>query len=882
MFLTIFIGTYNRCEALGASPYGFEKTLPFFIGHNYLRQGTEIRIFACGNKGTSFKRCHFTVANTHGTVRTGCGLPYRIGTWCVLAVLILALAGCGAGGETGASGYWGGGSAGSTTGPGYSVAGNFKDAVSGEPLADAVCTLTPLSKGGILMDFIRAVNPRSPITTSTDSRGEYTFTAVPSGTYSLQITKMGYVTAAVNSLTVAADISGLSHSSPQVSQWTTLTGVSHPYDSAKSYMIVTAQAPAKAAGPSAGISAIISPGDGVQIGYMTDGTPSVVDWNATSTYANGQVFFGNLTPGARYVITFIYLGQAYNVSVQGGAPQAFVVSLDSAGSLSAVTVTLTTTVQPTPSPSPSESPSPSPTPSPSPSPLPSPVPSPSPSPDPGGGGGGGGGTPTYTVTYDGNGSSGGTVPSVVYYPQGGTVTVSGNTGTLVKAGSVFAGWNTLADGTGTSYAAAATFTMGAANVTLYAKWSNPYTVTYDANGGSGSVPVDATIYPQGGTVTVLGNTGPVAYTGYTFAGWNTLADGTGTTYAAAATFTMGAANVTLYAKWTGTYVYVANYNGNNNNTLTGFRIDPVDGSLTQIAVPWALGTNNNSAITKDPSGSFVYVSTDDGIKGFSVGALGVLTSIASTWGTDAKTAMTMASPGSYLYAADSNKKIRGYNIHSSTGVLSEFIPGGWATTNTINYGMAMDPLGKYVYGVSANPSALQGFTRDGASGVLAEMTPNSPWTIGSGENHNPVITPDGKFLYMVDHAGGIIHCYSIGGNGLLNHESNTLQSETNYPSEMTIDTSGTNLYASDYGIGGAHGTTITHFKINSTNGTLTKQLATTIPNLGSRPMQLAIDPSGRFLYVACFGTDTIAGLSIGAGGALTGIGSWSTVEANPQ
>lgn len=51
-------------------------------------------------------------------------------------------------------------------------------------------------------------------------------------------------------------------------------------------------------------------------------------------------------------------------------------------------------------------------------------------------------------------------------------------------------------------------------------------------------------------MTVLGNTGTLAKTGYTFDGWNTAANGSGTNRAAASTFTMGPAGVTLYAKWT--------------------------------------------------------------------------------------------------------------------------------------------------------------------------------------------------------------------------------------------------------------------------------------------------------------------------------------------
>jgi uncharacterized repeat protein (TIGR02543 family) len=176
--------------------------------------------------------------------------------------------------------------------------------------------------------------------------------------------------------------------------------------------------------------------------------------------------------------------------------------------------------------------------------------------------------PTYTITYNGNGSTGGTAPTDSNsYAQHATVTVLGNTGSLVKTGSTFAGWNTAAGGNGTPYAANATFGMGAANVTLYAQWTaNPtYTVTYNGNGSTGgTVPTDSNPYEQNETVTVLGNTGSLVKTGSTFAGWNTAANGSGTSYAAGATFTMAAANVTLYAQWTVNPTYTVTYNGNGS------------------------------------------------------------------------------------------------------------------------------------------------------------------------------------------------------------------------------------------------------------------------------------------------------------------------------
>ncbi len=78
-----------------------------------------------------------------------------------------------------------------------------------------------------------------------------------------------------------------------------------------------------------------------------------------------------------------------------------------------------------------------------------------------------------------------------------------------------------------------------------------YNVEYDGNDETGgTAPTDASSpYAYGTTVTVLGNTGSLEKTNYTFAGWTTNDDGTGSSYVADNTFSI-TANTTLYAKWT--------------------------------------------------------------------------------------------------------------------------------------------------------------------------------------------------------------------------------------------------------------------------------------------------------------------------------------------
>ncbi|MDP4179447.1 MAG: cell wall-binding repeat-containing protein, partial [Bacillota bacterium] len=75
------------------------------------------------------------------------------------------------------------------------------------------------------------------------------------------------------------------------------------------------------------------------------------------------------------------------------------------------------------------------------------------------------------VSYNGNGNTGGSVPvdNNLYTPES-KASILNNTDTLVKNGYLFAGWNTAADGSGTSYSADSSISMNGTDITLYAQW----------------------------------------------------------------------------------------------------------------------------------------------------------------------------------------------------------------------------------------------------------------------------------------------------------------------------------------------------------------------------------------------------------------------------
>ncbi len=146
---------------------------------------------------------------------------------------------------------------------------------------------------------------------------------------------------------------------------------------------------------------------------------------------------------------------------------------------------------------------------------------------------------THTVRFDANeGSNPPTNQTKVY----GTV-LKLTTSIPVRNGYEFVEWNTKADGNGTSYAPGGNYDADA-DVTLYAIWNSlTYTITYDANGGSGA-PDPQTV--SDGGATTLSSTIPTRL-GYDLQGWDPDPDAEVATYQAGGSYPGGEA--TLYAIW---------------------------------------------------------------------------------------------------------------------------------------------------------------------------------------------------------------------------------------------------------------------------------------------------------------------------------------------
>ncbi len=166
----------------------------------------------------------------------------------------------------------------------------------------------------------------------------------------------------------------------------------------------------------------------------------------------------------------------------------------------------------------------------------------------------------YTVTYNANGGSASTASATV--EAGNAVILP----TPIRTNYTCLGWAI------TSSATSAEFNCGAsykptANITLYAVWKiNTYTVTYNANGGSGA-PSSQT---QNCGESILISTTRPTRSGYQFLGWSTSNTATSPSYRVLDIFSSNY-NTTLYAVWGKASVTLSSYSG--SATVNGYRLE---------------------------------------------------------------------------------------------------------------------------------------------------------------------------------------------------------------------------------------------------------------------------------------------------------------------
>ncbi|MEK6648116.1 MAG: InlB B-repeat-containing protein, partial [Actinomycetota bacterium] len=335
--------------------------------------------------------------------------------------------------------------------------------------------------------------------------------------------------------------------------------------------------------------------------------------------------------------------------------------------------------------------------------------------------------PKFKVTYNGNGNTGGSVPNPTV--GSGSATLASNSGSLVKSGSTFGGWNTKANGLGVPYAVGSSYNL-MADVTLYAVWTPAqviYRITYKGNGETGGSAPNPTT--GAGSVLLATNSGNLVKSSNHIGGWNTKADGSGVTYLLGTSYNL-IANVTVYALWLPN-TYTITYDG--NGATGGVVPNPTvgSGSVTLAYNSGALVKSGNSYANwntaADGSGTtYVVGSTYSLIADVTLYAVWVPKTFTVTYNGNGFTGGSAPiDPTGYL--SGGTVVVSGPNTLVKTG----FTFGGWALGGLVIYapGQTFSITSDVTLTAVWNPNIIYTITYNG-NGFSSGAVP-SP-TVGSG------------------------------------------------------------------------------------------------------------------------------------------------------
>ena len=196
----------------------------------------------------------------------------------------------------------------------------------------------------------------------------------------------------------------------------------------------------------------------------------------------------------------------------------------------------------------------------------------------------------HTVRYDANAKNDTSVKGIpASQSKTANVDIKLSSSVPTRNGYTFLGWNTKADGKGTAYAAGAIYKndQNGGTVTLYAQWTPwKHVLHYNKNVPTSStsqtvsnMPVDQT--KTFGQLMTISNLVPTRK-GYTFAGWYTQSNGTGTKYNPGSNYAadQNGGTVNLYAKWT-PWTYNIKYDQNVKSTSSSKTVTDMPAAQTK-------------------------------------------------------------------------------------------------------------------------------------------------------------------------------------------------------------------------------------------------------------------------------------------------------------
>lgn len=339
--------------------------------------------------------------------------------------------------------------------------------------------------------------------------------------------------------------------------------------------------------------------------------------------------------------------------------------------------------------------------------------------------------------------------------------------------------------------------------------------------------------------------------------------------------------------YTADYVYAISAQGTaaNGSTINAYAVDYQTGILTQIpGSPFSTQLSNPSTILTTPNGKFIYViggTQNSQVEGFGVGTDGKLYGINSpnlAGGATYPTAAAIDSTGSFLYVT--------FTYQNGFGPVSVG-PGG----------ISIFPINQST-GTLGTPTNVNVGNNPVGITVAAPTCTTTPVIASTVSGQKACTTPQGQtgaenvFVYVVDQENS---AYSPGAQptvvgfaqnpttGALTLLSGTTLSNNTYqgtnagvtPSAIAVDPTGRFVYVTD-----KTSNEVLGYQIDSTNSGNLTSLASSPFTTGLYPVSITVDPRGKYVYTANYNSNTVSAFSLnlanGSLGGAAGSGNFTT------
>ncbi len=261
---------------------------------------------------------------------------------------------------------------------------------------------------------------------------------------------------------------------------------------------------------------------------------------------------------------------------------------------------------------------------------------------------------------------------------------------------------------------------------------------------------------------------------------------------------------------------------------------------------------------------FVANTSANTVTGLGISTTGTLASLSGSpisFGT-APTSLVVSLDNKYLWVGNVSQ-IFGYSI-ASDGTLTALNSGN-AIANAYCVDMQVSPDGKWLMVLDGSGASIDLFAIN-SDGTLS---PSS----GIGFTPNGTVTPKqlrisptgGYVAAAMGAAGELIFSFNT-TTGAFQQLTQTLPPSLTSDNAIAIDSTGAYLYT----VRSGNNEGLVVFQVAS-NGNLTPTTSTVYAT-GTQPYSVVLDSTGKYVYVANRGDSTISGWNIGTNAALTAIG----------